>query len=446
MFINKLHLIHEFKNSKMKRYRKGFLGIKLLALVGITCLPDFTLVEAQNTPVRSITAISEVFGDGQKVSAVALEYDQAIDGNTLSPGDYSVEGRTVNRVYTNDRAGKSGAAVPGNYVVVELDTGGEAPALPTQNQGLIKGPEIGAPSGSSSSRKRPEPVTYAVVAQTGDISTVTGEVYVSNLTPMRSTREVCLIVDDFTQSEYLDPATGIALKYNLYVPENYDPSRTYPLVLFIHDASGAGKAIKNTLTQGLGAVVWASPEEQAKHPCFVLAPQYDVVTVDDNFNTTPDLDATLALIHHLMETCSIDRNRVYTTGQSMGCMSSIVLMLREPELFASAYLVAGQWNPAIMGPLAKKPLWIITSQGDLKASSGMDAAVKVWEELGGRVSEALWDPQATPARQAEAVAAMVAEDTNIKYPKFIGGSHNYTWQIAYAIPGIRDWLFSQVKE
>jgi predicted peptidase len=126
-------------------------------------------------------------------------------------------------------------------------------------------------------------------------------------------------------------------------------------------------------------------------------------------------------------------------------MSSIVLMVREPDLFAGAMLVAGQWDPDVMGPLAENNLWILVCEGDQKASSGMNAAVAIWEEDGAVISKATWDPLATKTEQTANVDALRAENTNIKYIKFIGGSHTYTWQIAYSIEGVRDWLFSQVK-
>ena len=68
--------------------------------------------------------------------------------------------------------------------------------------------------------------------------------------------------------------TGDTLPYNLFVPKDYDPSKSYPLVNFMHDAGATSENPLFTLKQGLGAIVWASPEDQARHPCFVLAPQF----------------------------------------------------------------------------------------------------------------------------------------------------------------------------
>ncbi len=251
------------------------------------------------------------------------------------------------------------------------------------------------------------------------------------------------VADDFIQANFPDRQTGINLAYNLFTPKHPELGKRYPLVLFIHDASGAGKDVKNTLLQGNGATVWATPESQAKHPCFVLAPQFAQVTVDDDFHTTPDLDACLNLIDSLMKQYPIDPDRVYTTGQSMGCMSSYVLMLRRPELFASAMLVAGQWNPSVMAPLARKNLWLLSCKGDVKSSEGVAQAIQVWKKNGATVTEQEWPLDTTVEARAEEVKDMLRHGGNIHYTHFVGGSHNNTWRIAYDIEGVRDWLFAQ---
>ena len=64
------------------------------------------------------------------------------------------------------------------------------------------------------------------------------------------------------------------MQYNLYTPKNLEPGRKYPLVMFIADASTAGKGVKAPLMQGYGGIIWATDEAQAKHPAFVLVPSY----------------------------------------------------------------------------------------------------------------------------------------------------------------------------
>jgi predicted peptidase len=392
--------------------------------------------------IKSVTAITEVFGDGQKVTAVAIEYDKTINNSKLTPAAFSVKGRTITKVYANTAAAKATQGVNGKYTIIELSTADEG--------ALTFVPVFG---------QTPKIAEAKVsISQLGDIITTDGKKYTPDSNAVVNDKVINLGVDDFKQLKYKDPNTGKTLKYNLFVPKNYDKNKSYPLVLFIHDAGVVSTETKATLIQGLGAVVWATPAEQAKHESFVLAPQYDSATVNDNSETTGDLDLTVNLINSLESQYNIDKNRLYTTGQSMGCMSSIALNIKYPDLFAASLLVAGQWDPTVVAPLAKDKLWIIVSAGDVKAFPGMNAITASLEKAGANISRATWDGQATPAEFSFDASNMIAEGNNINYTVLKkgtvvptdqvddgGNNHRYTWRIAYTIEGVRDWLFAQVK-
>lgn len=205
-------------------------------------------------------------------------------------------------------------------------------------------------------------------------------------TRMKSTASKILIADDFRQLSYKDDETGVTLRYNLFIPRDYDSSKRYPLVLFMHDASGANQNDRYTLLQGNGAVVWASPESQSAHPAFVLAPQYDEIVVDDDFTATASAGATIGLLHHVEKEYSVDKDRVYTTGQSMGCMMSYLLLSTHPDEFAAGLLVAGQWDPKVIAPMAEKPLWLVSSTGDAKSSAGAETALRLWGDAGAKIA------------------------------------------------------------
>lgn len=391
------------------------------------------------------TAISEVFGDGAKVTTAILTYTDAIDGSKLSTITFNVEGREITNVYTSSVPDKGAPTEAGKYIVIELKTQTELKAIsPHETQGKMQGPTAGKTGGGpGTGYTKPVRIDTLSIVQAQPLYTKRGAVIEARDSSFVARSSRTLIADDFEQRTFADEATGIDLKYNLYIPKEMKADRKYPLVLFIHDASGAGKEIRNPLLQGNGATVWASPESQTKHPCFVVAPQFDQVTVDDDFNTTPDLDACLHLIDSLIAQYPVDADRVYTTGQSMGCMSSYVLMLRRPELFASAMLVAGQWNPAVMAPLAKKNLWLLSCKGDVKSSEGVAQAIEVWKQHGATVVEQEWPLDTTVEARAEEVKDMIRRGGNIHYTHFAGGSHNNTWRKAYDIEGVREWLFVQ---
>lgn len=438
--------------------------------------------------ITSVTAITEVFGDGQKVSAVALEYDAAIDTSKLATSDFSVEGQTVTKVYANTAAEKAVQGANGQYVIVELSTemasdtaqgnpGGEGmqgdggmqggngqdgdtgdntgDTPPTDGNGSQGSPEgnsqspgSGGPQlGSEATDSSEIPVLTASVTQTADIVTADGQTYQADSNAMSSSRTLNLVVDDFQQLTYTDPNyDNKQLMYNLYVPENYDSSKKYPLVVFMHDAGVVSNNPIETLTQGLGAVIWATAEEQVKHESFVLAPQYTSTIADDNSETTDMMDITIDLIQELESQYSIDPNRIYNTGQSMGGMTSIAMDIKYPDLFAASLLVACQWDPAKVTPMAEDNLWIVVSEGDNKANPGMDAITEVLKAQGATVSKATFSAEASEEEISKHIEEMTAQGTNINYTVYEGGGHTYTWQYAYTMEGVRDWLFEQVKK
>ena len=92
------------------------------------------------------------------------------------------------------------------------------------------------------------------------------------------------IIPQFELVTWEDPETGITLQYQLFIPADYDANEKYPLVQFFPDSSVVGKGTDAVLTQGWGGLIWASEEEQSKHPCFVVVPVFTDTVVDDNFN------------------------------------------------------------------------------------------------------------------------------------------------------------------
>ena len=425
--------------------RKLYLLIVLLLVCSIEIL-------AANKP--NVTAITEVFGDGQKLTGVILEYPTAINGKKLTKETFEVTDRTILNVYTNDVSEKTKNSKNGKYVIIELDP-------KDKNSGIF----TTAQRGKFNEKK-------VSLIQKNKIYTTKNTVINPNKEVLTNTSSRDLIVEDFKQFEFKDPKTGLTLGYNLYIPKNYDKNqykasafitdknKKYPLVLFIHDAGPTDlKETVVALIQGNGAIVFASPEEQAKHEAFVLAPKYNKKIVDDDGNIDPLLDTTLNLLDYLKNEYSIDTDRLYTTGQSMGGMMSIVMNFRQPDLFAASYLVACQWDPNVVAPMAKNKIWITVSTGDEKAFPGMNAITDTLKKNGAKVAYGSWKGTYSSEEFTKAVKEMEKENANVNYstlekgtviPKDVvetskGGEHIYTWTIAYNIEGVRDWLFSQSK-
>ncbi|WP_211387439.1 prolyl oligopeptidase family serine peptidase [Agrobacterium tumefaciens] len=398
-------------------------------------------VHAQDSAghVRGVTAITRVYGGGQRLVAVAVEYDRNLVSSALEPDDFAVEGRTITRVYANTSADLAEAGHDGPFAVIELSPGDAGAALYVQKGRdiMIRAAEI-------------------TVAQAEPITAEGGEI-AGGSAPIANTAVKNLVVDDFVQRTY-EHASGRSLTYNLFVPKGYDPAKRYPLVNFMHDAGVTGSDPMRTLVQGNGAVIWAEPTQQAKHEAFVIAPQFPEQFVNDSDEEAGYLDVVVDLIRELSQEFSIDTNRLYTTGQSGGGMLSIAIMIKYPKFFAAAYLVACQWGADKVRPLTSQKMWVVVSQGDAKAYPGQNTIMEVLEAEGAKVARAVWPGTSTPEQFGAAVISLEAEGAPINYVALRkgtvvpdgqedspGANHVNTWRIAYDIEGVRDWLFRQSK-
>ncbi len=261
--------------------------------------------------------------------------------------------------------------------------------------------------------------------------------------------------DKFEQFVFDDPATGISLEYSLFIPEGYDGSVSYPLLMFIPDSTGAGKTARQIVEQYYGAAVWVTDEEQAKHASFVLVPAFSETVVNDDWSVSKQVETAVNLIAKLRQDYSIDADRLYTTGQSMGCMTSLYLNSKYPDLFAASMFVSGQWDISVLKPLEEKTFFYITAGGDAKASGGQDEVMAMLDSDGVPYSFGTWSAQNSSEEQVEAVNALLAEGHSINMVRFETGTvfkegesgmeHMASFNYGYRLSAVRDWLFAQSK-
>ena len=395
--------------------------------------------------IRNVTSVTEVFGTGQQITHIILEFNEKVVNSQLTKNTFTVSDRTVEKIYSNDRPERTDIVKDGRYVIIELNPKDNGASLRLEGND-----EVGFQMKKATSK----------ITQKEDILFTNGKKLEKSIAILENNKIRNLIVENFKQFVYKDPKTGTSVKYNLYIPKNYDKNKKYPLVLFMHDMGVLSEDTKTTLLQGNGAISFATPEEQARHEAFVLAPQYSRQVVDDNGDITSDLDATVNLIRdYLLLKYSIDEKKLYATGQSMGGMMAIVMNYKYPELFAASYLVACQWDPKEVSTMAKNNLWITVSTGDVKAYPGMNAITSELIKRGAAVAKDTWRADYTDAQFLEGARKVIAQKSNIKYTTLEKGTNPYlpkdanpglehsgTWKVAYNIPGIKDWMFLQAKQ
>ncbi len=289
------------------------------------------------------------------------------------------------------------------------------------------GPQIGEPAMGGGQRPEPSAELKALIDET---------------------------VPNFKQYVYVDEK-GDSLQYNLFTPKNVKEGEKYPLVLFMADASTPGPDPLTPLIQGYGGLVWATPEFQAKHPAYVLVPQYSYVTVDNQWQTMPEVNETIALLEHLMKENPVDENRLYTTGQSMGGMMSLYFNIEYPELFAASMFVSCQWDVKEMDGFKDKKFVYITAGGDREATGGADQLKALLKKENADFAEATWSARLPQAEQDSLASALLAEGQPRNFITFEGNTvlpengkgmvHMASFNFAYRLSPVCEWIFQQSK-
>src|SRR6266850_3089090 len=131
-------------------------------------------------------------------------------------------------------------------------------------------------------------------------------------------------------------ARNQTMPYRLFVPPAYDrQAKAFPIVLWLCGSAGRGSNNLNQISIGnvIGSHVWTTPENQAKHPCFVVAPQCPDNEAWSDAAAKPVAPLLLALeiLSDLQRKFRIDPLRLYAAGQSMGGFGTWSVISAHPE-------------------------------------------------------------------------------------------------------------------
>lgn len=257
---------------------------------------------------------------------------------------------------------------------------------------------------------------------------------VSGSAPVRAATVDDLLARTFTNS------VGQTLPYRLWVPAQLEPSRRYPLVLFLHGAGERGTDNRAQLAPNPDPLVFVAPDKQARWPCFFIAPQCPVgqtwagLTQGDrwgdldgtgDFTAEPTwpLAATMQMLSSLTNGGTyaehIDLSRLYITGLSMGGYGTWEALSRWPGVFSAAIPICGGGDPERVGSLGRIPVWMFHAADD-------------------PVVPVVRSRQMTDALRHFGVIPRLTE-----YPAALTIGHA-SWRPAYADPELVPWLFGAV--
>ena len=164
----------------------------------------------------------------------------------------------------------------------------------------------------------------------------------------------------------------VRINYLLYLPSEYGKAeREWPLVVFLHGAGERGDDLELVAVHGPPKLV----AEGREFPFIIVSPQ-----CPKDAWWPGELDALKALLDDVVGTYSVDEDRVYLTGLSMGGFGTWAWAIEEPDRFAALVPVCGRGDPEKVARIAHVPAWVFHGAKDqtvpLEASQEMVDALK----------------------------------------------------------------------
>ncbi len=219
------------------------------------------------------------------------------------------------------------------------------------------------------------------------------------------------------------------LPYRLYVPDDYSEGKTYPVLLFLHGAGERGSdneaQLKNVIQK-----LFDDPTSPV-YQSIVIVPQcpegeqwVDTPWADGNYDIryveeSNELGAVLNILDSIQSTYSVNENRIYVMGISMGGFGTWDLLMRHGDLFAAAIPICGGGDINGVYNLLDKPIY--TCHGDADGTVPVEGTRELYQSIvedGGEM---------------------------ITYEELAGYGHN-VWDYVAEKEGLMDWLFAQVLE
>ena len=182
-------------------------------------------------------------------------------------------------------------------------------------------------------------------------------------------------------------AADILIPYCLIFPKNYDPDTKYPVLTYLHGAGETGNDNNSHLSL---MVRYCRSYPQFLDDSFIVCPQcpdgdwWNATGVTNRY-TSKSLDVVMSILDDLAKHCSVDTDRYYVTGVSMGGFGTFNIISAYPNKFAAAVPICGGGNPEYADRLVDIPLWLFHSRDDnIVSFEGSNSMYKAIKAAGGQ--------------------------------------------------------------
>ncbi len=249
--------------------------------------------------------------------------------------------------------------------------------------------------------------------------------------------------DDFAIRNYdLNDDGRIDLHGRLFVPDDYDPQRQYPLVVFYH---GLGEVGTNNTSQVNGNINKLLAAARSRD-FFIYAPQtpsnWAPIRVEQSINTAAGIIRDYA----------IDTDRIYLTGLSLGGGAARAGVSLYHEAIAATVPIAAVGGNTSPENLVGEPLWVHHAMNDgtvsVNVSRGLVNAIRHADgnkpSLGFPLNSDPSNPYYNTGEPYYSDGSTYYSENRLRYTEFGSGGHGI-WGRVYADDNVYDWMLSHTQ-
>jgi len=241
------------------------------------------------------------------------------------------------------------------------------------------------------------------------------------------------------------PFGGEQRGYRVYLPENFDAKKKYPVLLFLHGAKQWGEDNEGQLAFGLPAMMRPGGSVERKLDAAALDSFIGVFpqTRPEEFWIGEIVDYAVRALDQTAAEFGADPGRLYVTGFSMGGYGSWYAAAKYPGKFAAIVPVGGNIQIPDRFPragveklLPPDMLALYHARDPHAAFVRATGKTPVWIFHGDK-------DEAVPVSDARgAAAALKAAGVSFRYTEYEDTNH-FMFDRAYTEPGFWEWLLSQ---
>ena len=199
------------------------------------------------------------------------------------------------------------------------------------------------------------------------------------------------------------------MDYLLYLPEDYDGVKKFPVIFFLHGTGERGKNLDLVKKHGVSKIAEAKPN----FPFIVVSPQCPV-----GFPWISLIDELYELLSEIKTEYSVDEKRVFFTGLTIGAEASWLMAIKHPEEITGIVPLTGGWK----------------NQEDLLNLKN----VAVWAFHGEK------DTIAPVESTKTTVDFLIENNGNAKLTVLPECGHD-VWTTTYASDELYEWMLAQSK-